>query len=262
MKKIILLLAAVSCSFWSCKKNQPNFVTHVFPKQQWIGGLIGIFSGMKLHLNNYTSAAHQYEQDDNYAYEDPKSSSLLIPSLSNVPWAFDVPVTRQDPYSIYIDDVNSTRLAADAHDGEAFITINFESDGTEIIGDCVNNVSCICGSPRMDLTNIITLVPLTFAPASDGSASVSAGDVSFTSDISETGPCVNNACAFLCGILAPNRQSDMQKAIQKFIEDFVDQNSALISSPFTQYLKTLGVSGPIVAIQIKTNGDLSVEDKE
>jgi hypothetical protein len=54
----------------------------------------------------------------------------------------------------------------------------------------------------------------------------------------------------------------MQTAIEKFIEDFVDQNSGLISPPFTQYLKTLGVSGPIVSIQIQSNGDLKVVDKE
>ena len=261
MKTLIFLLVVVSFFFSGCQKNSTKFVTHVFPKQQWIGGLSGIFNGMKLHLNNYTSTKYQYEQDDNYAYDNPTSSSLLIPTLSNVPWTFDVPVTRQDPYSIYINDVNSTRFKTDAYDGDAYITISFESDGTEIIGDCVNNVACICGSPSLDMSNIMTVIPLTFAPA-NGSLSIAAGDVSFTADVSETGPCVNNVCAFFCDILAPNRNSDMQTAIAKFIEDFVDQNSGLISTPFVQYLKTLGVNGPIIAIEIKSNGDLSVEDKE
>ena len=80
--------------------------------------------------------------------------------------------------------------------------------------------------------------------------------------MAESGPCVNNACAFLCDILAPNRKSDMQTAIEKFMEDYVDSNSGLISPLFTQYLKTLGVSGPIISIQIQTNGDLNVVDKE
>ncbi len=250
------------CSFfYGCQKDS-KFVTHVFAKQQWIGGLLEIFNGTKLHLNNYTATAYQFEQQDIYAYENPKSSSLSIPSFSNVPWTFDVPVTRQDPYSVYINDVNSTRLTGDAHDGEAFLTVNFESDGTEIIGDCVNNALCLCGSPKMDLSNIQSVIPLTFAPANDGSVSVASGDVSFTSDINETGPCVNNLCAIFCDIIAPNRQSDMQTSIEKFFEDFIDQNSSLISIPFTQYLKSLGVNGPIISIQIKSNGDLSVEDKE
>ncbi|MFL5740842.1 MAG: hypothetical protein ACJ75B_11535 [Flavisolibacter sp.] len=260
MKKTFILLITVFSLVYGCKKDT-KLVTRVFPKQQWIGGLSSIFTGMKLHLNNYTPIKHNYEQDDNYAYDNPNSSSLSIPSLGIVPWAFDVPVTRNNPYSIYLNDINSTRFTTDAHDGYAYITINFESDGTEIIGDCVNNIICVCGSPKMDLGNIVTSIPLAFVPK-DGAASVGSGDVSFSSDVAETGPCVNNACAFFCEIFAPNRNTDMQKAIQNYIGDFIDQNSGLISTPFTQYLKTLGVSGAIVAIQIKPNGDLMVEDKE
>lgn len=260
MKKVFIFLTTVFPLVYGCQKNT-KFVTHVFPKQQWIGGLSSIFSGMKLHLNNYTASKHQYEQDDNYAYEYPNSSSLSIPSLSNVPLAFDLEVARQDPYSIYLNDINSTRLITDAHDGFAYITINFESDGTEIIGDCVNNLFCICGSPAMDLSNIVTVIPLIFVPK-DGAASITSGNVSFSSDKAESGPCVNNACAFFCDILAPNRKSDMQKAIQNFIGDYIDQKSGLIAPLFTNYLKTLGVNGPIVAIQVLSNGDLSVEDKE
>ena len=180
---------------------------------------------------------------------------------------FDIPVTRQDPYSIYINDVNSTTLQADAHDGLAFITINFESDGTEIIGDCVNNIICICGAPKLDLDDIVGTIPLAFGPSNGsvtplGTVSVEAQDATFTSGISESGPCVNNACAFACDIFAPNKNSDMQKAIAKALEDYVNQNSAIISSALTQYLQNLGVSGPIISIQIATNGDLMVEDKE
>jgi len=54
----------------------------------------------------------------------------------------------------------------------------------------------------------------------------------------------------------------MQTSMEKFIEDFVDQNSGLISAPFTQYLETLGVSGPIISIQIQSNGDFKIVDKE
>lgn len=260
MNKFFILVTTMFLLVCSCKKNT-KFVSRVFPKQQWISGLSGIFTGMKLHLNNYTPSKYLYVLNDTYAYEYPKSSSLSIPSLSNVPWVFDVAVTRQDPYSIYLNDINSTRFATDAYNGNAFITINFESDGVEIFGDCVNNIICVCGSPVLDLSNIMAVIPLVLVPK-DGGASVASGDVSFSSNASESGPCVNNACAFFCDIFVPNRNSDMQKAIQKWIGDFIDQNSGLISTPFTQYLKTLGVSGPIVSIQIQSNGDLSVVDKE
>ena len=262
MKKIILLLISVYCVLPGCKKDAPKFVTHTFTKQQWIGGLTAIFSGVKLHLNNFTSTKHQYEQDDNYAYDNPSSSSLLVPTAGNVPLPFDVPVTRQDPYSIYIDDVNSTRIATDAYSGYGYVTIYFESDGVEIHGDCVNNLICICGSPQLDLSDISTVIQLAFSPGNDGSAVISSQNVSFTASIAESGPCVNNACAFLCDIFAPNRKSDMQTAIEKFMGDYVDQKSSIISLAFTTYLKTLGVTGPIIAINVQDNGDLKVEDKE
>src|SRR4030095_6100909 len=150
MKKLFFIAIIVCCAFPLCQKNSSNFVTHNFSKQQWIGGLTSIFNGMKLHLNNFTSTKHQYEQDDAYAYKNPSSSSLAVPSVSSVPLQFDSPVTRQDPYSIYINDVNSSGFAADAYSGKAYVSISFESDGTEIIGDCVNNIACICGSPRLD----------------------------------------------------------------------------------------------------------------
>jgi len=121
---------------------------------------------------------------------------------------------------------------SDAYNGDAYITIAFESDGTEIIGDCVNNIACICGSRRLDLSNTNAVIPLTFAPGNDGGVSIASADVSFNATMAESGPCVNNACAFLCDILEPNRKSDMQTSIEKFIEDFVDQNSGLISAPF------------------------------
>lgn len=261
MKKLFFLVIIVCYAFPLCQKNSSNFVTHNFPKQQWIGGLSYLFNGMKLHLNNFTPTKYQYETDDNYAYENPTSSSLTIPSMSTVPWTFDSPVTRQDPYSIYINDVNSSGFTTDAYNGDAYVTVAFESDGTEILGDCVNNIVCVCGSPRLDLSNTTAVIPLTFSPK-DGAVIINAGDVSFTASIAETGPCVNNACAFLCDIFEPNRKSDMQTAIETFIEDFVDNNSALISGPFTQYLKTLGVSGTIISIQIQSNGDMKVVDKE
>jgi hypothetical protein len=261
MKKLVFLLISICCFYFNCQKKSANFVTHNFSKQQWIGGLTNIFSGLKLHLNNFTSIKHQYEQADEFAYENPSSSSLSVPSVSSVPLTFDSPVTRQDPYSIYLNDVNSSGFATDAYNGDAYVTISFESDGTEIIGDCVNNIACICGSPRLDLSNITTVIPLTFWPK-DGGVNIEAGDVSFHATIAESGPCVNNACAFLCDIFAPNRKSDMQTAIEQYMEDYVDGNSGLISPLFTQYLKTLGVSGPIISIQIQSNGDLKVVDKE
>src|SRR3954469_22346924 len=229
MKRVSILLVTVLSFLYGCQKDT-KITSHVFPKQQWIGGLSSIFVGMKLHLNNYTGTKHQWVQDDNFAYDYPKSSSLSIPSVSSVPWPFDVPVTRQEPYSIYLNDINSARFTTDAHDGSAFISVSFESDGVEIIGDCVNNLICICGSPTLNLGNIVTLIPLAFAPK-DGSVSISSGNVSFTSTVTESGPCSNNACAFFCDLLVPNRNSDMQKAIQKFIEDFIDQNSGLLSTP-------------------------------
>jgi len=260
MKKLITIISFIPVIFLGCgKTNSPKLVTHNFTKGQWIGGLSSTVGSLKLHLNNYTATKHEFEQDDNYAYENSKSSSI---TFGNSSISFDIPVTRQDPYSIYINDVNSTRLETDAHDGYGFVTVYFESDGTEIIGDCVNNIICVCGSPKLDLSNIQALVPVAFSPKNGSVAIGSAPGATFTSDISESGPCVNNACAFFCDIIAPNKNSDMQKAVANAMEDYIDQYSSMISIPFNQYLQKLGVTGAIVSIKIATNGDMSVEDNE
>ena len=265
MKKITgLVVISMATLLIGCdKKCPPKLVTHNFTKQQWMGSFNSIFKDIKLHLNNYTSTKHQFEQDDDSAYKSPKSSSLLVPAVSTVPSYFDIAVARADPYSLYINDVNSTSFVPDAGNGLASITISFESDGTEIIGDCVNNLFCgLCGgAPMVELDNILMVVPLAFSPQ-DGSVAIEAQDVSFTSGYQESGPCSNNFCAFACDIFAPNRKSDMRKAIQQNIEDYFNINSFLIASQFDKELQQLGVTGSIVAIQIKTDGDLMVEDSE
>jgi len=215
MKKLFFLVMIVSCAFPLCEKKETNFVTHNFSKQQWLGGLNDIFNGMKLHLNNFTPTKHQYEQDDNYAYGSPTSSSLDVPAVSSVPFVFDSPVTRQDPYSVYINDVNFSGFTTDAYN---YITVAFESDGTEIMGDCVNNLICVCGSPRLDLTNTTALIPLTFAPGSGGAVNIAAGDVAFTANIAESGPCVNNACAFLCDIFEPNSKATCKQQLKNLLK--------------------------------------------
>lgn len=258
MKKILAIVFLAIIIFPGCHKDSSKLVTHNFTKKQWVGGLMGLVSSLKVHLNNYTPTKHQYNQDDNFAYENSKSSSY---TLNNVTNTFDIGVTRQDPYSVYINDVNSARIQGDAHDGLAFLNISFESDGTEIIGDCVNNAACICGAPKMDLKDILTTVPLAFG-ISDGAVTIEAQDVSFTASVTETGPCVNNACAFLCDLLAPNKNTQMQNAIGDSMEVFLNSKSSLLAIPFNQYLKQLGVSGPIVSFIIAANGDLKVVDKE
>lgn len=260
MKKYLFIVAAFGISFFSgCNKNDNSkIVKHSFPKNQWVAGLLSQLSGLKIHLNNYTATKYQFVHEDNYAYENPKSSVIVL-GTDSIP--FDIDVYRHEPYSIYINDMNSTRLQGDAHDGLAFITINFESNGTEIIGDCVSNLACLCTAPQLDLSSIVTLMPIALG-IKNSAISLEAQDTKFSSVITESGPCVNNFCAFLCDLVAPDKNSEMLKAIANYMEVDFNQKSDLIAFPFNQYLKNLGVTGPIVSVKIETNGDLTIQDKE
>ncbi len=266
MKKIISIILLLFIIISGCdKNNQPKLVTHHFTKDQWVGGLMGMFSSARIHVNNYTPVKNKYANGDTYAYEYPQSSSISLPSM-NFSTNFDEDVIRQDPYSFYVQDLNSTRFGGDAHDGYAYLTIYFEGDGVEIIGNCVNNVACVCTDPTLDLNNIVAVIPFQFKPKNGSVEIMSSADISGAPPITftpvvvkETGPCVNNACAAFC---PSDRVAQMQKGVTDNIGKLVEQYSSLFSIPFIQFLKTNGVSGPIVTIKIETNGDLTVQDKE
>lgn len=260
MKKIIIILVLIGMALAGCDKKGPNLVAHHFPKNQWIGDLLQMFGTFKLHINNYTPIKHKYTQNDDSAYENPGTSTMILGTKA---LKFDVPIYRKDPYTFYVNDLNSTRISGDASNGTAKILIQFEGDGQEIVGDCVNNAICSCnGAPQLNLSSIEGVIPVIVYPKDGAAVLESQGNPAFNCQISETGPCVDNVCAFACNLLAPDKNDSMKKTFATYLQSYFNQNAGFISSDFAVYLQSKGVTGPIVTITIANNGDLDVTDRE
>jgi hypothetical protein len=247
----IAAIAAIS----GCCRDGVRIEERVLPKEQWIGMLDGWFGTLSIRLNNYTPVDHEFHPEDELAFHVPNDSSL---SVSGVPVTmFDIPVERRDPYSFYVNDINSTAITPDTRNRFAMVTVTLEGDGEEIVGNCVDNVLCICGEPRIDLDDIVLELFLSLS-ASEGRLVIDGVQTSISSTFSETGPCVDNVCAVGCGLFAPDRESTAREIVETRVSSFVDMNRGLLEAAFNAHLQSLGVTEEITSVTVLPNGDLSL----
>jgi hypothetical protein len=223
----------------------------VIPKSEWISAL-GPFSRATVRINNYSPTAIR-GQPPASAFHLANSSRLGLPNGVSVP--FNIPVIRQDPYSIYVNDLNSRGINIDARSGAAFVSIRFEDEGYEIIGNCVENLVCICGDPRIHLNDAELLTRLRIG-VNAGSLVIREITSEFRSSFDESGPCRDNVCAFACDIFAPNRESRTRDAIQHAADRFFDSNRGLVESLLNARLRDLGVTQPVTSALIGNRGEL------
>lgn len=237
-----------------CCENGIRTEAETLAKEDWIGALNSTFAGISLRLNNYTPNDHEFSAADVSAFYKPDDSYLRVDAL-DLDIAFDIPLQRQDPYSIYINDVNSTGFTPDACSRKGLITISFEDAGTEIIGNCVNNAFCDCGDPRVNLNDMKIDVWLTIG-ASGGRLTISDIAANLSSTFEETGPCVNNFCAFACDLFAADRESQMRDAIEAQVVQHFNSYRGIIEGLFNDHLESLGISGEITSASIGADGEL------
>lgn len=254
-KKVILFAAGlVSCLVSGCCENGVRTEAKTLAKEEWIGALQTTFDGISLRLNNYTPNDHEFSSEDVSAFYKPDDSYLRVEPL-DLDIDFDIPLQRQDPYSIYINDVNSSSFEPDARSRRGLITIFFEENGTEIIGNCVDNVICICGDPKINLDEMKIEVWLN-VDAAGGRLIISDIDATLSSTFEETGPCVDNACAFACDLFAADRESQMRDAIEAQVINHFNSYKAIIEGLFNDHLQTLGITGEITSASIGAGGEL------
>src|SRR5690606_33634774 len=159
------------------------------------------------------------------------------------------------PYSIYINDVNSTGFAPDARMRNGLITLLFEEYGTEVVGNRVGNIACVCGDARRTLTQTKTGGCITVA-ARAGRLTIAHIDAKLSATDEETGPCVDNVCAFACDLFAADRESQMQDAVEAQVITHFNAYKGIIEGLFNNHLETLGVTGEITSANIGSNGEL------
>jgi len=238
-------LALVGLAISGCREN-------AIPKSQWLGGLSSLFAGAAVRANNY-SATPVDGQPPESRFHLADDSALTLPSGASI--AFDIPVTRREPYSLYVNDLRSNGIGVDAGGGRVTVRVTFESAGPEIVGNCVDNVACICGDPRIELDGGALDISFGIA-AARGALVLDRIGATFGSGFSETGPCHENVCAFLCDVIRPDRESNARTAIETAARRFVDNNRSLIEAQLNTHVRGLGVTGRITYARVDRDGSL------
>jgi len=165
-----------------------------------------------VRLNNYTPVLHQFDGSGERAYFKPNDSNVTFNFGSSRygPFPISLPVLEVGPdrmFKTYVNDWNSNRTVVTGESGRLKLTVGFEDADVEIITNCYNNFNCFVGEPRFDFRN--TSMDVFIRPRFDAVAGRFTFDAEtrFSTDISESGPCVNNFWAFLCNAFAPDRES-------------------------------------------------------
>lgn len=250
----ILALVIMGILLSGCCSDGMRREVRTLPEEEWVGMLNGLFSEIELRLNNYTPNDHEFDPTDERAFYKPNDSFFRLDALG-VELTFDIPVQRQEPYSLYINDVQSTSFTPGTHAGKALVTILLEDAGYEVIGNCVNNVACICGDPRVHLNDMQLDVLLSFG-ARGGRLIISDAAAELSSTFEEEGPCHDNACAFLCDVIAPDRESQARDQIEQQVAAYFMNNRVIVETLFNQHIQSLGVTDPITSVNIAANGNL------
>lgn len=120
-------------------------------------------SQISLIFDNHTATRGQFCSDANpggcppglsadpqtYNFYQPNASSIA--QMGNPPMTFSITPTRQDPLTIYIDDLRSQSLSLTTSGSRFVLGINFESAGPEIRMDCIRNAGCFLYPSTMEL---------------------------------------------------------------------------------------------------------------
>ena len=183
---------------------------------------IGRLMSIAVRLNNYTPIRNQFDGSGERAYFKPNDSSVAFQfGARRVAFPVPLPVLEVGPdrmFKTYVNDWNSNWTTIAGESGRLRFGVGFEDTGVEIITNCYNNFNCHVGEPRFDFRN--TVLNVFVRPRFDAAAGRFTFDAEtrFSTDIAESGPCVNNFWAFLCDAFAPNRQSQVRDSLVRTVD--------------------------------------------
>lgn len=240
-------LVVVSCGLSvGCDDN-----VRVIPKGDWLPALEPL-TAARVRLNNF-SPTQVPGQPAVSAFHVADDSTF---TMAGVALPFNIPITRQDPYSFYLHDMRSTGTTVDASGGRVVIRVAFESEGHELVGNCVENLFCICGDPRIDLDD--ARLDLEFRiGARDNRLVLSEVGARFVSSFGEAGPCRDNACAVACDLFAPNRENQARAAIERQATSFLESQRPTLETLLNAHLRSvIGPTTRIASALIGARGEL------
>jgi hypothetical protein len=209
-----------------------------------------------VRLNNYTPNQNQYDRNERQFFRPNDSYIKLQFNGAPINYAIPIELVQTGPdkmYKMYINDWNTSRIVATPENGRIKISLFFEDNGVEVVGNCYNNFWCGSSpAPNFDYTNARIDIFLDLI-AAGGRISYNASNV-FTADVAESGPCVNNFFAFLC-------PSDRAGLIKGNVESTLNTH---LNSPAVKYLlgEVLSVLLPngttVNGLSVNSRGDIEI----
>jgi hypothetical protein len=167
---------------------------------------------------------------------------------------FDIPVQRAEPYSLYINDLRSIGVMTETRSRSAAVSIFFEGEDLEVIGNCVDNLACVCGEPKVDLDDMVLEVLISFG-AEGGELVIDDMRAEMRSTFEESGPCVDNVCAFACDLFVPDRESEARRAVEEQVLHFLEGKRRVLEQIFRAHLEGLGVTGEVIYAEVDPHGE-------
>lgn len=245
----------------------------VIPRSTWLPRLQTVFNQTSLRLNNFTPNRNQFSSTPEQAYFRPRDSFFraVMGGTTFPPLRIDIPVSRRDPSSIYVDDMNTTSItagftgASNGYDsGKLRINLAFESNGRELWTNCVNNAGCEpfpgIGIRNRDIQMNNAVFQINLEPIAEGRRISYRDnvDANLSANISVSG-CSNDLFAFVCDWFAPNAGSSIQSNVETTVEDFFNRGTLrpVISTVLSSELG-VNSSRPLRSVRIYQNGDLEM----
>lgn len=244
-------LLLVVCFMGGCCQDGKRTEIRTLPASEWTT-VFSAITEATLRINNYTPNAYEFDSTDLRAFYRPSDSVLRLGDGGEL--RFDVPVSREPPYSVYINDLNSTGVELGTSGKRVALTIALESDGDELIGNCVSHAQCICGDPIMNLDEGKLQISFLLV-AEDGVVKPTAFRTTLVSTYTERGPCQSNLCAFQCEPIE-EREDTARTAIESQVTEFLSENQALFTVAIATGMQALNIEGEILEIELKSDGGL------
>lgn len=260
MKNSIVFLGALSflmVFITSCDDNcaDDGFKDFTYTEEEWAGSLQDVILLGSIKLNNYTETggefcSYRYREGDECDGRQPENSNFCRdaefqfkhPCGSEIDFVigqkvFDLMVPRVGPnsmYKVYVNNINSSRISADASDQHLVIGVDFESNGTEIKLNCYNNAGCV-GDPAFELNDMHIDIKLKLT-AEDDKITYNDVEIELSADFENSGMCRDNAFAFLCG---DQRERIFSNLKEQFKEALMRDNiKTFISETLDEYIRT------------------------
>jgi hypothetical protein len=220
-----------------------------------VAGIIAS-SQISLRLDNFTPTQGQFCNASNPAGcppglgADPETYQFFNPNASSLtqsgmpPLTFSITPSRNDPMTVYIDNMASNGIDFTTSGNRFLLGINFESASPEIRMNCIRNFICgFVGNPTLEVDS--ARVVLSFALAAQGGRVVFT-DVTATMTTSSTGDSVSAANGIAAAMADKlTNEPSIRAAVGTALDSIIRQSAGLSAFP----IEGISIGGGLISVR-------------